>query len=61
MKRFVFSLFCSVILFGMSLLPATAEGISLDIRVKAPFRNHTDTYENGVLTVSEIEEIIKAG
>lgn len=39
----------------------TAEGISLDIRVKAPFRNHTDTYENGVLTVSEIEEIIKAG
>lgn len=39
----------------------TAEGISLDIRVKAPFQNHTDTYENGVLTVSEIEEIIKAG
>lgn len=39
----------------------TAEGISLDIRVKAPFRNHTDTYENGVLTASEIEEIIKAG
>ena len=38
-----------------------AEGISLDIRVKAPFRNHTDTYENGVLTASEIEEIIKAG
>ena len=36
----------------------TAEGISLDIRVKAPFQNHTDTYENGVLTVSEI---IKAG
>lgn len=39
----------------------TAKGISLDIRVKAPFRNHTDTYENGVLTASEIEEIIKAG
>ena len=39
----------------------TAEGISLDIRVKAPFQNHTDTYENGVLTASEIEEIIKAG
>ena len=39
----------------------TSEGISLDIRVKAPFQNHTDTYENGVLTASEIEEIIKAG
>ena len=39
----------------------TAEGISLDIRVKAPFQNHTDTYENGVLTASEIEKIIKAG
>lgn len=39
----------------------TAEGISLDIRVKAPSRNHTDTYENGALTASEIEEIIKAG
>ena len=39
----------------------TAEGISLDIRVKAPFQNHTDTYEDGVLTASEIEEIIKAG
>ena len=39
----------------------TAGGISLDIRVKAPFQNHTDTYENGILTASEIEEIIKAG
>lgn len=39
----------------------TAEGISLDTRVKAPFQNHTATYENGVLTASEIEEIIKAG
>lgn len=39
----------------------TDEGISLDIQVKAPFRNHTDSYENGVLTATEIEEIIKAG
>lgn len=39
----------------------TADGLSLDIKVKAPFQNHTDTYENGVLTNSELEEIIKAG
>ena len=39
----------------------TENGLSLDIRVKAPFRSHTDTYENGVLTNSEPEEIIKAG
>ena len=39
----------------------TENGLSLDIRVKAPFRSHTDTYENGVLTNSELEEIIKAG
>lgn len=39
----------------------TAEGITLDIQVKAPFRNHTDSYENGVLTATEIDEIIKAG
>lgn len=37
----------------------TMEGISLDIQVKAPFQNHTDTYENGVLTVAEIKDIIK--
>ena len=36
----------------------TEEGISLDIKIKAPFQNHTDTYENGVLTSSELEEII---
>ena len=28
---------------------------------KKLFQNHTDTYENGVLTNSELEEIIKAG
>ncbi|MGM9604102.1 MAG: recombinase family protein [Faecousia sp.] len=39
----------------------TEDGLSLDIRVKAPFQNHTDTYENGVLTNRELEEIIKAG
>ena len=39
----------------------TENGLSLDIRVKAPFRSHTDTYENGVLTNRELEEIIKAG
>ena len=36
----------------------TEEGISLDIKIKAPFQNHTDTYENGVLTNRELEEII---
>ena len=36
----------------------TEEGISLDIKIKAPFQNHTDTYENGVLTTRELEEII---
>lgn len=35
------------------------EGISLDIKLKAPFRNHTDTYENGVLTNSELAQIIQ--
>lgn len=39
----------------------SSEGISLDIRVKAPFLNHTDTYENGTLTASEIEKLIKVG
>lgn len=38
----------------------TGEGISLDIKVKAPFRNHTDTYENGMLTNSELADIMKA-
>ena len=36
----------------------TEEGISLDIKIKAPFQNHTDTYENGMLTNRELEEII---
>ena len=39
----------------------TEGGLHLDIKVKAPFQNHTDTYENGELTNSELEEIIKAG
>ena len=33
-------------------------GLSLDIHIKAPFQNHTDSYENGVLTGSQIEELI---
>ena len=33
-------------------------GLSLDIHIKAPFQNHTDSYENGVLTSSNIEELI---
>ena len=33
-------------------------GLSLDIHIKAPFQNHTDSYENGVLTGREIEELI---
>ena len=37
------------------------DGLRLEIKVKAPFQNHTDTYENGELTSSELEEIIKAG
>ena len=36
----------------------TGGGLSLEIKVKAPFQNHTDSYENGVLTNSEIEELI---
>ena len=32
--------------------------LSLDIHIKAPFQNHTDSYENGVLTGSEIEKLI---
>ena len=32
--------------------------LSLDIHIKAPFQNHTDSYENGVLTGSVIEELI---
>ena len=39
----------------------TGGGLRLEIKVKAPFQNHTDTYENGELTNSELEEIIKAG
>ena len=35
------------------------EGISLDIKLKAPFRDHIDTYENGVLTTSELAKIIE--
>ena len=37
----------------------TEGGLHLEIKVKAPFQNHTDTYENGVLTNSELEEIIQ--
>jgi hypothetical protein len=33
-------------------------GLSLDIHIKAPFQNHTDSYENGALTGSQIEELI---
>ena len=36
----------------------TEGGLSLEIKVKAPFQNHMDSYENGVLTNSEIEELI---
>ena len=43
------------------LVYETEGGLRLEIKVKAPFQNHTDTYENGVLTNSELEEIIKAG
>lgn len=39
----------------------TEKGLSLEIKVKAPFQNHTDSYEDGELTNSELEEIIKAG
>ena len=34
------------------------DGLSLDIHIKAPFQNHTDSYENGVLTGSRIKELI---
>ena len=37
----------------------TEDGLHLEIKVKAPFQNHTDTYENGVLTNSELEDIIQ--
>ena len=37
----------------------TEDGLHLEIKVKATFQNHTDTYENGVLTNSELEEIIQ--
>ena len=37
----------------------TEEGISLDIKMKAPFCDHTDTYENGVLTNIELAEILE--
>ena len=43
------------------LVYETEGGLRLEIKVKAPFQNHTDTYDNGVLTNSELEEIIKAG
>ena len=36
----------------------TDGGLSLEIKIKAPFQNHTDSYDNGVLTNSEIEELI---
>ena len=41
------------------LVYETEDGLRLEIKVKAPFQNHTDTYENGVLTNSELEEIIQ--
>ena len=41
------------------LVYETEGGLHLEIKVKAPFQNHTDTYENGVLTNSELEEIIQ--
>ncbi len=41
------------------LVYETEGGLRLEIKVKAPFQNHTDTYENGVLTNSELEEIIQ--
>ena len=37
----------------------TEDGLRLEIKVKAPFQNHTNTYEKGVLTNSELEEIIQ--
>ena len=37
----------------------TEDGLHLEIKVKAPFQDHTDTYENGVLTNSDLEEIIQ--
>lgn len=39
----------------------TENGLHLEIKVKAPFQSHTDSYEDGVLTNRELEEIIKAG
>lgn len=39
----------------------TDSGLRLEIMVKAPFQNHTDSYKNGELTSSELEEIIKVG
>ena len=36
------------------------EGISLDIKIRAPFQNHTDTYKDGELTNSELEALLKA-
>ncbi len=41
------------------LVYETEGGLRLEIKVKASFQNHTDTYENGVLTNSELEEIIQ--
>lgn len=41
------------------LVYETEGGLRLEIKVKAPFQSHTDTYENGVLTNSELEEIIQ--
>ena len=41
------------------LVYETEGGLHLEIKIKAPFQSHTDTYENGVLTNSELEEIIQ--
>lgn len=35
----------------------TEAGISLDIHIKAPFQNHTDSYENGKLIESILEKV----
>lgn len=35
----------------------TEEGISLDIRIKAPFQNHTDAYENSRFIESILEKV----
>ena len=38
------------------LVTETEEGISLEIQMKAPFQNHTDTYDNGKLLETILSE-----